>query len=61
MHGAKVKHSGCSHKGCTNYAQNGGVCWFMHAGVKVKRCSHEGCANYALKEGVCVGHGAKVK
>ena len=53
----KVKR--CSFKGCTKFAQSGGVCW-TH-GAKRKRCSFEGCTNYVQKGGVCITHGAKVK
>ena len=49
----------CSADGCTNYAQQGGVC--KRHGAKVKRCSSEGCTNLAQNGGVCVKHGAKVK
>ena len=47
----------CSHDGCTNQEQKGGVC--MTHGAKVKKCIFEGCTKYAQKGGVCVTHGAK--
>mmetsp|Transcript_11863 Transcript_11863/g.17942 ORF Transcript_11863/g.17942 Transcript_11863/m.17942 type:complete len:178 (+) Transcript_11863:214-747(+) len=49
----------CSHEGCTNYAQKGGVC-FSH-GAKRKECSYEGCNSGAIRGGVCFRHGAKRK
>ena len=49
----------CSSNGCTNRAQNGGLC-FGH-GAKAKRCSREGCKNKVINGGVCIRHGAKVK
>ena len=49
----------CSHEGCTNHVQKGGVC--VTHGAKVKRCNFEGCTNQSKKGGVCVTHGAKVK
>ena len=49
----------CTAVGCTNQAQNGGVC--IKHGAKVKVCSVEGCKNIAKKGGVCIRHGAKVK
>jgi hypothetical protein len=57
--GQKRKKYYCSADGCTNQAQNGGVC--RRHGAKVKRCSSEGCTNGAIKGGVCIRHGAKVK
>jgi hypothetical protein len=39
------KRKRCSHDGCTNQEQNGGVC--MTHGAKVKKCSFEGCNKYA--------------
>eukprot|EP00986_Skeletonema_menzelii_P009149 scaffold4081_cov145-Skeletonema_menzelii.AAC.4 len=53
------KRRECRSEGCTNQAQQGGVC--VKHGAKVKRCSSEGCTNKAVKGGVCVKHGAKVK
>ena len=42
-HGAEVKR--CSHEGCANYAQKGGVC-VRHGEKRThKDCSHEGCSN----------------
>eukprot|EP00984_Skeletonema_dohrnii_P016396 scaffold7272_cov124-Skeletonema_dohrnii-CCMP3373.AAC.10 len=60
-HGSKVKHKKCSSdsEGCTNLAQNGGVC--MRHGAKVKLCISEGCTKLARARGVCIRHGAKVK
>jgi hypothetical protein len=49
----------CSHGGCTNFAQKGGVC-VIH-GAKMRHCQNEGCTNKAVKGGVCVTHGANVK
>lgn len=54
-HGAK-KHT-CREEGCTNQAQNGGVC-FRH-GAKRETCSNEGCTNHVVNGGVCRRHGAK--
>ena len=58
-HGAKKGRYECSADGCTNFAQEGGVC--IKHGAKRKLCSSEGCTNFALKGGVCVKHGAKYK
>ena len=56
-HGAKVEYKKCSSEGCTNLAQQGGVC--IRHGAKVKRCSSEGCTNKAQKGGVCKRHGER--
>ena len=53
----------CSHEGCNNKAQKGGVC--IRHGAKVKRCSHkgctkQGCTKQAVKGGVCKEHGKKM-
>ena len=55
----KRKKYYCSADGCTNQAQEGGVC--TRHGAKKKRCSIEGCANNVINGGVCIRHGAKVK
>ena len=57
----KRKKYTCSNEGCTNYAQNGGVCIRHGAKVKRKTCKHNGCANQVQKGGVCIRHGAKKK
>lgn len=51
----------CSHEGCTNNAQTGGVC--IKHGAKKKRyeCSYDGCTNQVQIGGVCKRHGAKRK
>lgn len=53
----------CSHEGCTNNAQTGGLC--TRHGAKRKKytytCSHEGCSNHVLKGRVCRRHGAQAK
>ena len=48
----------CSHQGCTNHAQKGGVCCRHGAKKKNYICRHEGCTNQVIKGGVCVRHGA---
>ena len=53
--------SSCSHEGCTNLAQRGGICR-KHGGKQIRKtCSNEGCAAIAHKGGVCIRHGAKAK
>jgi hypothetical protein len=52
MHGAMVKR--CSHKGCSDISQQGGVC--IRYGARRKpnpHGRHEGCTNYIKREGVC--------
>ncbi|KAL3810369.1 hypothetical protein ACHAXA_007703 [Cyclostephanos tholiformis] len=48
----------CSHEGCFNQVQQGGVC--TRHGAKLRRCSLEGCTSKAVQGGVCIRHGAKV-
>eukprot|EP00984_Skeletonema_dohrnii_P007240 scaffold2618_cov69-Skeletonema_dohrnii-CCMP3373.AAC.1 len=47
----------CSHEGCTNRAEKGGVC--CTHGAERPRCSRENCTNYAQQGGVCRRHGAE--
>jgi hypothetical protein len=57
---SETKHrKRCSHGGCTNFAQKGGVC-VIHGAMKTY-CQNEGCTNKAVKGGVCITHGAKTK
>ena len=56
-HGENVKR--CSHGGCTNYAQQGGVC--IRHGADVKRCCHGGCLITLSKEESARGTGQLVK
>lgn len=51
----------CSHEGCTNNAQTGGLCTRHGAKRKKYTCSHEGCSNHVLKGRVCRRHGAQAK
>ena len=48
-HGAKVK--ACSHEGCTNYVQQGGVC--IKHGVPVKNCIHDIAPHYLSADIFC--------
>lgn len=59
----KAKSSGnvCNVLGCTNIAQNGGVCIRHGASWSKKQCSVDECTNQAINGGVCRRHGAKVK
>ncbi len=49
----------CSHEGCKNQFQAGGLC-YRH-GAQQRACSMEGCMGQARKEGVCVTHGAQTR
>ena len=53
----KMKRGECSTKGCTNQAQQGGVCkrkaCMERAGISLKSCSTKGCTGIAHKGGVC--------
>ena len=59
---AKVRNrKQCSADGCTNHAQNGGVCIRHGATRKRKICITEGCTNWVVRGAVCCRHGAQVK
>jgi hypothetical protein len=49
----------CSHEGCKNQFQAGGLC-YRHC-AQQRACSMEGCMSQAQKEGVCVTHGAQTR
>ncbi len=49
----------CSHEGCKNQLQAGGLC--SRHGAQQKACSMEECMRQAQKEGVCVTHGAQTR
>jgi hypothetical protein len=56
-HDAEKKY--CSHDGCVNQVQQGGVC--VTHGAEKQCCSQDGCNNQAHIGGVYVTHGAEKK
>jgi len=63
-HGApKQNRKKCSHDGCTENAQKGGLCWKHGDNTRplTKRCCHEGCTKLAIRKGgFCGVHFTKV-
>ena len=46
----------CTVDGCTNRAQQGGIC-YTHGGKQIRfKCSYDGCTSIAQKGGVCIRH-----